>query len=152
MKILRNDADTFEQASIDEAYLDVTERVDGDWDSALRLAREIQNKIKENLKLSSSFGIGPTRIVAKMSSEINKPNGIHMVRSGGVMDFFTGRSTREVPGIGPASARRLAEWGIEKMDEAYAMGELALSRATSQRFANWIILSLIHISEPTRPY
>lgn len=139
MEILKQNADRFEKASIDEAYLDVTERVNGDWDSALRLAREIQNKIKENLKLSSSFGIGPTRIVAKMSSEINKPNGIHMVRSGGVMDFFTGRSTREVPGIGPASARRLAEWGIENMDEAYAMGELALSRATSQRFANWII-------------
>ena len=139
MDILKQEADRFEKASVDEAYLDITERVNGDWDAALSLSRKLQNNIRETLGLSSSFGIGPTRIVAKMSSEINKPAGIHMVRSGEVMDFFTGRSTRDVPGIGPASARRLAEWGIENMDEAHAMGELALARATSQRFARWII-------------
>jgi nucleotidyltransferase/DNA polymerase involved in DNA repair len=93
----------------------------------------------QQLGLSSSFGIGPTRIVAKMSSEENKPAGIHMVRSGEVMDFFADRPTREVPGIGPSSANRLAEWGIETMDEAYAMGELALARVTSERFAKWAI-------------
>ncbi|MDP6010494.1 MAG: DNA polymerase IV [Candidatus Poseidoniaceae archaeon] len=139
MEILATEADRFEKASVDEAYLDITSKVDGDWDSALALARELQSRILQRLGLSSSFGIGPTRIVAKMSSEENKPAGIHMVRSGEVMNFFADRPTREVPGIGPSSANRLAEWGIETMDEAYAMGELALARVTSERFAKWAI-------------
>ena len=57
MKILRNDADTFEQASIDEAYMDVTEKVDGDWDEAMALARRLQRAIHAKVGLTASFGI-----------------------------------------------------------------------------------------------
>ncbi len=139
MEILAKYADKFEQASIDEAYLDVTDYVEADWDKALALARQLQSEIKEKLQLGSSFGIGPTRIVAKMGSEENKPAGIHITRPEQVMEFFTQRACRAVPGIGPASATRLAECGVETMDEAYSMGELALGRAISERSAKWMI-------------
>jgi len=139
MKLLRNDSDKFEQASIDEAYLDVTELVGGDWDEAMGLARRLQRAIHERVGLTASFGIGPTRIIAKMSSEVNKPNGIHRVLPDEIAEFFEGRTVREVPGIGPKTANVLAEWGITTMDEAAELGELALSRMTSQRFASWVL-------------
>ncbi|MCH2644892.1 MAG: DNA polymerase IV [Candidatus Poseidoniaceae archaeon] len=139
MKLLRNDSDKFEQASIDEAYLDITEIVDGDWDEAMALARRLQRSIHEKVGLTASFGIGSTRIIAKMSSEINKPNGIHRVLPDEISDFFDARSVREVPGIGPKTANILAEWGITTMDEAAELGELALSRMTSLRFATWLL-------------
>ena len=139
MKILRNDADTFEQASIDEAYMDVTEKVDGDWDEAMALARRLQRMIHAKVGLTASFGIGSTRIIAKMSSEVNKPNGIHRVLPDEIQAFFESRSVRDVPGIGPKTANVLAEWGITTMDEAVELGELALARMTSLRFASWIL-------------
>ena len=139
MKILRNDSDIFEQASIDEAYMDVTEKVDGDWDEAMALARRLQRTIHAKVGLTASFGIGSTRIVAKMSSEVNKPNGIHRVLPDEIQGFFESRSVREVPGIGPKTANILAEWGITTMDEAVELGELALARMTSRRFASWIL-------------
>ena len=139
MKILRNDADTFEQASIDEAYMDVTGKVDGDWDEAMALARRLQRAIHTKVGLTASFGIGSTRIIAKMSSEVNKPNGIHRVLPDEIQAFFESRSVREVPGIGPKTANVLAEWGITTMDEAVELGELALARMTSHRFASWIL-------------
>jgi DNA polymerase IV (DinB-like DNA polymerase) len=139
MKVLRNDSDVFEQASIDEAYMDVTEKVDGDWDEAMALARRLQRTIHTKVGLTASFGIGSTRIVAKMSSEINKPNGIHRVLPDEIQAFFESRSVREVPGIGPKTANVLAEWGITTMDEAVELGELALARMTSRRFASWIL-------------
>ncbi|MBJ14790.1 MAG: DNA polymerase IV [Euryarchaeota archaeon] len=139
MKILRNDADTFEQASIDEAYLDVSEKVDGDWDEAMALARRLQRAIQAKVGLTASFGIGSTRIIAKMSSEVNKPNGIHRVLPDEIQAFFESRSVRDVPGIGPKTANVLAEWGITTMDEAVELGELALARMTSHRFASWIL-------------
>ena len=139
MKLLRNDSDKFEQASIDEAYLDITEIVNSDWDEAMALARRLQRTIHEKVGLTASFGIGSTRIIAKMSSEINKPNGIHRVLPDEILDFFDARSVREVPGIGPKTANILAEWGITTMDEAAELGELALSRMISLRFATWLL-------------
>lgn len=139
MKLLRNASDKFEQASIDEAYLDVTENVGSDWDEAMALARRLQRKIQERVGLTASFGIASTRIVAKMSSEINKPNGIHRVLPDEISEFFEQRSVREVPGIGPKTASALAEWGITTIDEAVELGELALGRMTSPRFASWLL-------------
>ena len=139
MSILSKNADKFEQASIDEAYLDVTEYCQGDWDIALAFARQLQSQIMEELGLSSSFGIGPTRILAKMGSEENKPSGIHRTLPDQIESFFDGRPVREIPGIGPKTATRLAEWGINTMSEASEFGEIALARFTSERFASWII-------------
>ena len=139
MRILRHDSDKFEQASIDEAYLDVTEIVKHDWDEAMALARRLQRTIHAKVGLTASFGIGPTRIIAKMSSEVNKPNGIHRVLPNEISEFFEDRSVREVPGIGPKTANVLAEWGVTTMDEAVELGELALARMTSRRFASWLL-------------
>ena len=139
MDCLREPAVLFEKASIDEAYLDVTETVEGDWDAALALAGQLQKAIKEAVNLTASFGIGPTRIVAKMSSEVNKPNGIFRVMPDEVADFFEGRSLRDIPGIGPKRATQLAEWGYTAADELYGLGELSLSRLTGERFAEWFM-------------
>jgi DNA polymerase IV (DinB-like DNA polymerase) len=139
MKCLRQKADLFEQASIDEAYLDVTAAVNGDWDAALALAKTLQKEIYDSLKLTASFGIGPTRIVAKMSSEVNKPNGVFRVMPDELKPFFDGRSLREIPGIGPKRATQLAEWGYTTADELQALGELSLARLAGDRFAGWFM-------------
>ena len=138
MAILSKNTDRFEQASIDEAYLDITEYCAGDWDRALSIARDLQSEIMDKLSLSTSFGIGSTRILAKMGSEENKPAGIHRTLPDQIESFFTDRSVREVPGIGPKTATRLAEWGINTMSEVAEYGEIALARFTSERFASWI--------------
>ncbi len=139
MDVLRGAADLFEKASIDEAYLDVTEHVSGDWDAALALAMNLQQKIKEVVNLTASFGIAPTRLVAKMASEVNKPNGIFRVMPDEVQAFFEGRSLRDLPGIGPKRATQLAEWGYTTADELYALGELSLARLAGERFAAWFM-------------
>ncbi|MEC7097088.1 MAG: DNA polymerase IV [Candidatus Thermoplasmatota archaeon] len=138
MKILQHPAQYFEQASIDEAYLDITEYVNNDWDSAVALCRRLQNEIIETLGLSASFGIAANRILAKMASEINKPRGIFRILPDELSEFFEGRDIREVPGIGKKRATQLYEWGITTVDEMYTYGELSLSRITGERFASWI--------------
>lgn len=139
MAVLHEVADLFEKASIDEAYLDVTDHVSGDWDAALALATNLQQKIKEAVSLTASFGIAPTRLVAKMASEVNKPNGIFRVMPDEVQSFFEGRSLRDLPGIGPKRATQLAEWGYTTADELYELGELSLARLAGERFAAWFM-------------
>jgi len=138
MDVLKGPAEFFERASIDEAYLDITKHVEGDWDAAYALCRTLQNAIEQNVGLTASFGIAPTRILAKMSSEVNKPKGIFRILPDEIADFFEGRSLREVPGIGPKRATQLAEWGFVTVDEAYVLGELALGRMAGERFAQWL--------------
>ena len=65
MEILSRNADRFEQASIDEAYLDITEYCAGDWDRALSIARGLQSEIMDKLSLSTSFGINTMSEVAE---------------------------------------------------------------------------------------
>ena len=139
MACLQEPAVLFEKASIDEAYLDVTETVQGDWDAAMALAKGLQQQIMATVQLSASFGIGPTRIVAKMASEVNKPNGICRVMPDELASFFEGRSLRDIPGIGPKRATLLAEWGYTSADELHGLGELTLSRLTGERFASWFM-------------
>ena len=139
MAVLRKPAEHFEKAGIDEAYPDVTKAVDGDWDAAYALCRTLQESIESEVGLTASFGIAPTRILAKMSSEINKPKGIFRLLPDETLDFFTERSLRDVPGIGPKRATQLAEWGFNTVDEAYEIGEIALGRIAGDRFASWLI-------------
>ena len=138
MKILKQPAEFFEQASIDEAYLDITKFVNYDWDKAVALCRSLQNQILDKIGLGASFGIASNRILAKMASEINKPMGIFRILPDELSDFFEGRNIRDVPGIGKKRATQLHEWGITTVDEMYAYGELSLSRITGERFASWI--------------
>jgi len=139
MEVLSPHAQAFEVASIDEAYMDITEGVDGDWDAALALAKQLQHRIMDELNLSASFGIGPTRILAKMASEEDKPHGIHRVMPDEIADFFRGRSLRAIPGIGPKRATQLAEWGYQTADEVQGLGELGLERLSGPRFASWFM-------------
>ena len=138
MNVLRNVGGPFEQASIDEAYLDVTVATEGDWDQALALCERLQRDIVEVTGLTASFGLGPTRLLAKMSSEENKPQGLFRLLPGDAVEFFHGRSLREIPGIGPATATAMQEWGVQTVDEAYELGELALARMVGDRFAAWL--------------
>ena len=140
MQILQKPAEYFEQASIDEAYLDITNCVSGDWDAAVALCRSLQEEIIKEIGLSASFGIAPNRILAKMSSEVNKPKGIFRILPDEVSQFFESRNIRDVPGIGKKRATQLTEWGITTVDEMYGYGEIALARITGERFANWIMM------------
>lgn len=139
MEILSHNCDIFEQASIDEAYLDVTNLCSSDWDKAFELCQTLQDKIYQSTGLTASFGLSSTRILAKMCSEMNKPNGIFRLLPENIPSFFVDKSVRDVPGIGKKSATQLAEWGLTTVDEVYQAGGLSIERMMGERFANWII-------------
>ncbi|MDE0708188.1 MAG: DNA polymerase IV [Candidatus Poseidoniales archaeon] len=142
MAILSQHAGKFEQASIDEAYLDVTEQCGGDWNRAEGLCRQLQQLIMADISLSASFGIGPTRVAAKMASEARKPGGIFLVHPGGLQEFFSSHPCRAVPGIGPKAAQMLGELGIMMLSDAYREGPDLITDAVGSRRAKmlWRIL------------
>ena len=98
-----------EPLSLDEAYLDVTAHPT----PPAMLANIIRNKIFRRTKLTSSAGVGPNKLVAKIASEINKPNGQFEVKPEAVTEFMTNLSVRKIWGIGEKTERKLEELGVK---------------------------------------
>jgi DNA polymerase-4 len=102
-----------EPLSLDEAYLDVTSHPS----TPAALAQEIRSAIFRTTKLTSSAGIGPNKLIAKIASEVNKPNGQFEVRPEQVSDFMKDLPVRKIWGIGEKSERKLEELGVKTCGE-----------------------------------
>lgn len=113
MDILRSYADKFEQVSIDEAFLDVTERCKGDYEEAKKLAQRIKDEVLERENVTCSVGIGPNKVVAKMASKLKKPDGLSVVKREDFLKVFGDRPVRDLYGVGPKTVEKLRELGVE---------------------------------------
>jgi DNA polymerase-4 len=105
--------------SIDEAYLDVTDHL-GETGSATAVAREIRQRVREERGLTVSVGVGPNRLVAKIASDFNKPDGLTVVPPRKVQAFLDPLPVRRLHGVGPATERVLADLQIHTIAELRA--------------------------------
>jgi len=110
-ELLAERADTVREVSIDEAYLDVTGRVD--WSEATACARELGQRISETVGVTASVGVAPTMSGAKVASDHDKPDGLVVVEPGEVQDFLAPLPVEAVHGVGPVTAAELQEMGVE---------------------------------------
>ena len=116
MNILRKYADKFEQWGIDEAFLDVSSKVK-DYVEAEALARQIKNEIYEKEKLTCSIGIGPNKLVAKMASDFQKPDGLTIVREEETEKFLAPLSVRKLLWVGRKTEQKLEAMGIKTIGD-----------------------------------
>jgi DNA polymerase IV (DinB-like DNA polymerase) len=110
-EILHEFATTVREVSIDEAYLDVTDRTD--WDSARNLGQQLKDEIESVVGVTASVGVAPTMSAAKIASDHDKPDGLVVIEPGGVAAFFAPLDVEEVHGIGPVTAGKLRELDIQ---------------------------------------
>jgi len=110
MAILASAGDAFEEASIDEAYLDLSSL--GGFEAAVERARALKREIAEREGLTCSVGLGPNKLVAKIASDFRKPDGLTVVLPEEVQAFLDPMSIRVIPGIGPKTEAELNERGI----------------------------------------
>ncbi len=109
--IYREITPILQPVSIDEAYLDVTEHL-GEWGTATAVAKEIRRRVREERGLTVSVGVGPSRLIAKIASDFDKPDGLTVVPPRKVLDFLAPLPVRRLHGVGPATERVLGEMGI----------------------------------------
>ena len=117
MELLRSEVDVLEQTGIDEAFFDVTKRTGGDYASASALALRIKNRILAEEKLTCSVGVGPNKLVAKIASDLHKPDGLTVVTDKDVPSFLAPMPVAKIYGVGPKTAKLLADEGIATISE-----------------------------------
>jgi len=111
MQIARGYADKFEQWGIDEAFLDVSDRVGG-FDEAEALATRIKQEIEEREGLTCSIGVGPNKLIAKIASDFKKPDGLTVVREEEAEAFLAPLPVRKLLWVGRKTEAKLKALGV----------------------------------------
>jgi DNA polymerase-4 len=120
-------APLMEDRGIDEVFIDITEVPGGQREGGRVLARLIQKTIFQHTGLTCSVGVAPNKLLAKMASEFNKPNGIAIVLDEDLHSKIWPLACRKINGIGPKADEKLKSFSIN------TIGELA------QKDINWLI-------------
>ncbi len=142
-----------EPLSLDEAYLDVTENSWGE-PLGVTVAKRLKAAIKEATRLTASAGVAPNKFLAKIASGWQKPDGLTVVAPERVEKFLEGLPVDALWGVGPVTAAKLREHGIEKLTDVRARTPADLEAVVGS-LAPWLI-DLAHGRderrvEPNRP-
>jgi DNA polymerase-4 len=112
MTILRGYSDTVEVVGVDEAYLDLT----GSLVPASR-ARELKREVRERTELICSVGLAENKLLAKIASDLEKPDGLCTLTAEEMLDRVGERPASLIPGVGPKTAERLGRIGVRSVAE-----------------------------------
>jgi DNA polymerase-4 len=126
-----------EPLSLDEAYLDVTENA---WNEplAVNVARRLKTMIREATGLTASAGVAPNKFLAKIASAWRKPDGLTVVAPERVERFLSGLPVDALWGVGPVTARRLRQEGIERLVDLRTADPAVLRRAVGS-MTDWLL-------------
>jgi DNA polymerase-4 len=139
-----------EPLSLDEAYLDVTENA---WNEPLgvNVAKRLKAAIRETTGLTASAGVAPNKFLAKIASGMRKPDGLTVVAPERVEAFLQPLPVDALWGVGPVTAKRLRERGIEKLIDVRTTDPAVLREAVGS-MTEWLQrLALGHDDRPVQP-
>jgi DNA polymerase-4 len=124
MEILGHYSDRVEVAGLDEAYLDLSPSP-----APRTRARALKNEVKQRTGLTCSIGLAPNKLIAKIASDLDKPDGFCQLSQEEFLPRIGDRPARLIPGVGPKTAERLSAAGIETVFELATASDELLARA-----------------------
>jgi len=131
-------APQMQDRGVDEVYIDFTDVPGGQRQSGRVLARLIQKSIHEATGLTCSVGVAPNKLLAKMASEFNKPNGISIVHEQDLQSMIWPLPCRKINGVGPKSDLKLSELGIHTIGDLAARSRDFLVDRFGQSYGAWL--------------
>ena len=131
-------APVMQDRGVDEVYIDFTDVPGGQREGGRVLARLIQKSILERTGLTCSIGVAPNRLLAKMASEFNKPNGISIVYEADLQTLIWPLGVRKINGIGPKAGEKLAALGVHTIGELAAQDPQWLMAQFGKSTGAWL--------------
>jgi DNA polymerase-4 len=131
-------APVMEDRGIDEVYIDLTDVPGGDAEGGRVLARTIQQRIFDATRLTCSIGVAPNKLLAKLASEFEKPNGISIVTHEDLQARVWPLACRKMNGIGPRTDEKLAAHGIRTVGDLAARERDWLVGTFGKSYGAWL--------------
>jgi DNA polymerase-4 len=147
MKLFKRITAIIEPLSLDEAFLDITELVNSS-EQAQVIAEQLRSDVQKNTGLTISIGIGTSKSVAKIASDLKKPNGLVLVLPGTEKAFLRDLSVSKLWGIGPKTSEKLVAKGITKIGDLSQQTDEWLESNFGSKSLVWKDFS---IGKDTRP-
>jgi DNA polymerase IV len=128
MAMLGRYSDLVEVLGLDEAYLDLTNS-----GAPRACGRRVKHEVRQELGLTCSVGLAPNKLLAKIASDLDKPDGFRVLLVEEVLAVVGGRPASLIPGVGPKTAQRLARLGIKTVADLANSDPAVLERAVGAR-------------------
>ena len=128
MEVLRRFTDRVEVAGLDEAYLDLSA-----CPAPKARARQLKREVRAETRLVCSVGLAPNKLLAKIASDLEKPDGLCVLEPEQMLDAVGERPATLIPGVGPRTAERLAGLGVRTVAELAGAEAATLERAFGPR-------------------
>ena len=136
--IVADIAPVVEDRGVDEIYIDFTDVPGGQRDGGKALARLIQKTITEHTGLTCSIGVAPNKLLAKMASELNKPNGISILYEQDLESKIWPLSCRKINGIGPKAEAKLQAHGVHTIADLASKDVAWLQQQFGKSYGVWL--------------
>ncbi|MFM7801787.1 MAG: DNA polymerase thumb domain-containing protein, partial [Limnohabitans sp.] len=136
--IVRDIAPVVEDRGVDEIYIDFTDMPGGQREGGRVLARLIQKCITDATGLTCSIGVAPNKLLAKMASEMDKPNGISILNEDDIAEKIWPLACRKINGIGPKAESKLKAHGIHTIGELAACERDWLTAHFGKSYGAWL--------------
>ena len=151
MALLKEFSPLVEPVSIDEAYLDITgcQRLFGE---PQEIAREIKRKIRDRVHLTCSVGVAPNKFMAKIASDLEKPDGLTVILPDQVPQFIASLAIKKVPGVGKKMVRQLELLGIRTLGDVQRLPEKSLLKHLGKFGQRLRVLSSGSDDSPVTPH
>jgi DNA polymerase IV len=127
-----------EDRGVDEVYIDFTGVIGGQIEGGRALAEQLQRTIFEATGLTCSVGVAPNKLLAKMASEFNKPNGVSIVYEDDLQSKIWPLAVRKINGIGPKADAKLTMLGIKTIGQLAARNEATLIEHFGKATGSWM--------------
>jgi DNA polymerase-4 len=136
--IITDIAPSMENRGVDEVYIDFTDVPGGQREGGRVLARLIQKAIFDDTGLTCSVGVAPNKLLAKMASEFNKPNGISIVQPEDLEAMIWPLPCRKINGIGPKAEAKLVQHDIHSIGDLAKRDRLWLMQHFGKSYGAWL--------------
>jgi len=141
MAILEDYGDIFEQVGIDEAYLDVSESSKGNYDIGEMMGRKIKDTILQQEQVTSSVGIAPNKLLAKLASDHMKPNGLTVVTPERIQSFLDNQEVGRIPGVGKKVEEKLHESNVRSIHDLSQLSPISLQEMFGRKLGTYLFLA-----------
>ena len=142
MHIIKKYANIFEYVGKDEAYLDISKNCNSNYENAKSISNKMKDEILNKIRMTCSIGMSHNKLISKIASAHEKPNGLTIVRPENVSKFLNNIEISKIPRIGSKTMKRITEMNLYTIKQLQELDIFKINQLFGKKFGSYIYNSI----------